>query len=464
MLSTSALSFDEHLYSTDQNLSVESDLRKAKIKVPGWARNRPTTWGTTAMIFGAILAIYLGLLVMIYVCSRYRVKGLDLEPRGRRLAGGNNDDIELPPTRDLDNICSTLGLWVPAEIPPGGPSSLVNLVYEDLKETQLEKGTGPAAGPPEKRTISESVQEVERGSFVPGLTTQPPSGFERGSAEVEPGLSLKVAEVSTVLQPAFSGAHGGLTLPSFATAFGTLAASKQQGCGVSTGLLPVIGDAPSTSTATLPLSQVPVHSGHAIHPFVHLPVVEPGVVPRPWRSSDALVAMARSRCSHMLLHDIRELLLRPSLDFVGVSALMAAAEGLVAYTVQRMAPPTVTLSPAEYVRNWGRRFLVLNAAHSATRVVGTGVPPWWQYCVFTLLKDLESRPLKETRRCSANNRVAAHLFHALMMYKRGSAPSDNDVILIKRALFCKKSAPACFRTSEWNAWREDDKNFSAQAP
>ncbi|CDI84527.1 hypothetical protein, conserved [Eimeria acervulina] len=48
---------------------------------------------------------------------------------------------------------------------------------------------------------------------------------------------------------------------------------------------------------------------------------------------------------------------------------------------------------------------------------------------------------------------------ALELYKRGSSPSEDEVLSIKRKLFCLEFSPRCFLRESWEVWRQDDRNF-----
>ena len=230
----------------------------------------------------------------------------------------------------------------------------------------------------------------------------------------------------------------------------------------SVGPLTISGEGPSTSTSSRGPSVLPAPPGSPsqVHPYIHIPSIQPGVKPRLFSPDLAKtsVCLARKLVPH--LKEMRLLLLKPVLDAAAVESLMTTAELLANHARNFMGFSVDSLIPVQAVEHLGRRFLLLDALHSAAQVLGPSMQlsAWWQ----DLLNRVPSSYNRDVTgpqrqiRVVVNLELARRLSHALELYKAGSAPTPEEVITLKRDLFHMPGAPGIFKHAEWDCWREDD--------
>lgn len=107
--------------------------------------------------------------------------------------------------------------------------------------------------------------------------------------------------------------------------------------------------------------------------------------------------------------------------------------------------------------------MLLNAVHSAVQVIGGAEPQWWQEMVSAVMKNSNIDDILAWRRGNAFNVVLSHKVSvALLKYKNGDAPSDDEALQIKRLLLCYDKSPFSFGDSEWDSWRKDDAAWRRQ--
>ncbi|CDJ49754.1 hypothetical protein, conserved [Eimeria brunetti] len=112
----------------------------------------------------------------------------------------------------------------------------------------------------------------------------------------------------------------------------------------------------------------------------------------------------------------------------------------------------------------GRRFLVVEAFHRLLRVTGDSNPrlrQLWRDLLANIPTTYDREPCAACSLQQAfQHELSQSLSSALALYKNGSSPSEEEIIDLKRKLFCMKFSPRCFRSPTWNLWREDDREFS----
>lgn len=468
----------------EEAIPIDSPSERVQRRSPKSASYYPFLQRLFAL---ALLTALVGLSVMASTCSRLRTKPNAL---GRRLAdGGDEEDPARAISPELELLCWAAEGWAPADAPPGHPRSSPQMVeavlegieapLEGFSEDSEDEGAGPSGMQPplphgQQQAVPSSApssgppvapgpypgaaQGLSEDTGQPGGSGsgQPPIHSVEDSDEDVPGPAPKRPKLPQVHQPpppAASPSPHSAVSPGLQAGPVAPHPSQAQAPGAAQGLLPDSGAGPSRATVD-PLVAQPPQGPPLQHPYVRLPVVLPGVTPRPWCASCALPAPPAGSTANSLLLRMRELLLLPTLDNNALEDLMQATELLARHTISRLCRVPKNVVPADLVRERGTKFLVFDALHSAAQVAGLGVPPWWQRATEVALKDL-SVP-EEPRGGRSNLRwLAKQLNAALQKYKDGGFPSPEEVMQLKRLLFCGDESPGYFLRPEWQPWKDD---------
>lgn len=460
----SSPSSDNHLNLLESKVLTSDFSGEDEVRISRFLNNRQSGWRVAFPLSWVLFAVSLGFLTMTAtLCSRYRVKDSAPEALGRRLASGQADvdDDDSPSLSELEALCGVIGFWAPDDSFSAvfrRSSQTVESVSEELEGEEGREPTtsASAAGQPptpfpgrwSPYIVEAFFKEIEIGEGLAaeqGAVAEAQSGpafflteSEKDSDEDQPEPSSQLPKRMHLAQaPPPPG-------------------QPSAQASAPAGLLPVNGDsaAPSTSTApqAAPLALLP-------HPFIRLPSMEPGVTPRPWVQSFLTHKIPLSRSRHKWLLEIRELLLCPSLDAAGLSQLMKAAEELGNFAVFRLCPSTSPEKASDLIRDYGLRLILLHSLHSVARVVDPEkMPPWWMEVVNAMLGkyDFETLlPLPQSRH-APNVLVAQRLAFALLRYKSGSFPEDQEILELKRLLLCSRNTPPFFKDACWDPWRQDD--------
>lgn len=422
-------------------------------------------------------AVLLGLLVIASFCIRNRFNVVGPRIVGRRLADEEDNDIPMPDSPALDAICaSTNIIWTPDESFLGGGRESPQMVQEFFSEVELRvEGSSLEAG----YDSPHMVQEISRGiestvhPFVStgldsnkrpleifevpddesvdeeaGLSSRPPKRRRTADAAAPSSTTFPIIS-PTAPAPAFSAA----TLPQQASA-GAPSHSVQHFPALTQLLVSTSSTTPSSSTP----APAPKKSAHIFlkdHPFVRISQMNEDVKPRRWISSNTLHCRRTSNFRAHLLRKVRDLLLRPSLDAASTEKLMDAAEQLAFYAFRELSQHGRPLSPSDAVKGLGRRYVVLSAIHSVIRVVGGDLPPWWKELTKIVAGNCESHVTAFGDSGTFNLELLKLLVDAVLKYKNGGAPTDEETVQIKYMLFCYDISPSIFKEPEWQPWRDD---------
>ncbi|CDI81770.1 hypothetical protein, conserved [Eimeria praecox] len=219
-----------------------------------------------------------------------------------------------------------------------------------------------------------------------------------------------------------------------------------------------------TSCSKLPRSSLPAEEVSQMacepvdHPFTRLPKLDPDV-----RLQDITVRALEEWDKHepLILHlkVIRSLSLQASMSLSDAKEMVDAAQRLASRALFSMAAPVDRLRPSAAVESLGRRFLAFNAFYGVLHVM-RGMPELrksWESMVASVPTTYAHRPRGAVDgKYGFYYRLARQMSEALELYKRGGAPTDKEVIEIKRKLFCMECSPRCFLGSSWAVWRGDD--------
>lgn len=406
MCDTSSFIPNGRLYSVEQPHLIDAHLQEVEVQAPRYTGGFRSFWRASIPPLWATLAIFVALVAVAFSCSQHRVKGLKAGAQKRRLAGEDADPFASPPSPELEQLCISLGPWIPVESSPGNSRRSPYMVEEFFAEMETDEGRGAAPPVPEGAAAAEALT---------GAAMRGPAAESFGGPDGEaPGLSRKYPTLQGLL-------------------------------GTSQHALP-------------PPASVQVPRPRPLHPFIHVPALQQGVKPRPWAPSISPFSAFTPASSQQMLLRIRELLLLQSLDADDAETLVTVAEQLAAYALRRLRAVTPPTQAVDAVIKYGRRFVFLNSIHSAAQAIGPPFPPWWQQVVDVTLKDCHCDPAAALAYRSVYLRhLARDLAAALLKYKIGGSPTPAEVLDLKRRLFCNPETPPFFWRPEWDAWRIDDK-------
>ena len=200
------------------------------------------------------------------------------------------------------------------------------------------------------------------------------------------------------------------------------------------------------------------------HPFCHLPRVLPGEIHRRFNPQRALMPMIAPRYLAPLCLQVHDIFLRETVTPTGVEWVIKLTEEVVSHGIYKQRRPLDRLIPSVAVSMLGRRFLLFELVLSVFQLMGeTPSGPWWE-----TLKNSVPHIYKSDDRLSSdqpslfNLKLIQDLSNALEIMKSGRRPPNDQIIYLKRQLFCLPSSPRQFQAPIWNAWREDDARFRQQ--
>lgn len=237
----------------------------------------------------------------------------------------------------------------------------------------------------------------------------------------------------------------------------------QSGSFTSPGPSRLLGG-PSRLPAALDLSSTPAHSSshNGKHPFVRAPALMQGMdmddlqatVSHPWSGNEPIARLLRT---------VRRVFLKEVLDVADAKELVRATLSLSQRCLSSMTSSVAHSRPSVVVESLGRRFLVFNTVHTVLKLMGgrhRRLRRMWQDLT-TKIPTLYDRPCRSSynEKHAFHHELALQLSAALELYKRGSSPSEDEVLSIKRKLFCLEFSPRCFLRESWEVWRQDDRNF-----
>ncbi|CDI86684.1 hypothetical protein EPH_0021210 [Eimeria praecox] len=195
------------------------------------------------------------------------------------------------------------------------------------------------------------------------------------------------------------------------------------------------------------------------HPYVHLPVLERGVVPRHIEISTLVSRRPRLVKPHAHLLTLRTLFAKKSLNQQDADLLVNAVELLVATYWLMAKPPKRHTPPITVVEILGRYLMILDSIVCAIQLLGEHMqlPLWWDN--FTANFDMNfSLPASGSTGKELTDfhiDLARRLIAALNIYKSGMRPPLLEVIALKTLLFCSPLGRHQFKRRKWDPWRKD---------
>ncbi|CDJ46862.1 hypothetical protein EBH_0013790 [Eimeria brunetti] len=196
------------------------------------------------------------------------------------------------------------------------------------------------------------------------------------------------------------------------------------------------------------------------HPYVRLPVLEDGVVPRDIDASILFDEEQRRLSSHVYLLTIRELFAKEVLSQQDTNILVNAIERLVTTSwLQSRRAPRRNL-PVFIVETLGTYLIAFDAIICARQILGDHMQLhlWWEKFANSFNTQFRLIPPrgKDQRQLPAFHRnLANRLMAAMRIYKRGERPPLSEIVNLKTLLFCSPLGNHRLKEPKWDPWRED---------
>ena len=222
--------------------------------------------------------------------------------------------------------------------------------------------------------------------------------------------------------------------------------------------LPRLGN-PSDMIDSGSLREMLLSGGIRNHPYVRLPVLENGVVPRSVRTAVLLSAKPRRFSFHDYLLSLRELFLKETLNQQDAEKLVTAVELLVVTSWFQSRRGIRTNAPIAIVEGLGRYMMIFDALVCAKEILGDFMPfdHWWDKFANSFKTDISIPPAgsRGGRLANIHRNLARRLVAALDIYKRGERPHHFEVLELKRLLFCSESGRHRLKDRQWIPWIHD---------
>ena len=199
-----------------------------------------------------------------------------------------------------------------------------------------------------------------------------------------------------------------------------------------------------------------------VHPFYRLPGLAPGTTIRRHFNRDVAFSISPLLCRPLVaLKNMRTIFAKPVLDQTDCEMLIIDIEKLVNYLILTQRFPVQGKPVNEAVLALGRRFLFMEAIFCTIAILGPAMhaDTWWPEVVNAVPTDVYFDAKIEKDKSLRNARLAARLSAALELLKKGTRPSVEMTISLKRDLLCSKSSVFEFKQKGWEAWRDDDKGW-----
>ncbi|KAL8432359.1 hypothetical protein Efla_006134 [Eimeria flavescens] len=406
----------------------------------------------------------IGLLLLLLSCHpTFSGRGVGGLLR-RRLAegGGGSDAGEAgPPSPDLMELCSDLGLWSPAYFPAGGQRAsplLVESFFESFSDQQTATVSARSRVEP---LLADSTSTL-------GLRTKRAAPLDIHEDEEQTGSSLKEAKLERVAPLAFQASSPSAATTSQRPPSPTGGSGAENSQVHSTAAQPVkdavaaagssVSSAATPAAGSLPSSGEASSGGTDLHPFLRAPTLEPGVTVRPFRA--AVLGEPELEHHHILTFlRFRKLLRKSSLNQEDADELVANAEHLANQARHNMTWSLWKMRPNRLAERFGRRFLAFHLLRLASTALGQHWErePWWEKLASIVDTGIPKGMRDETIPASGQSSwaISKRLVAATEAYKKGTWPSNDEVLFLMRKLFCLPGAPGRFKDSVWSPWRED---------
>ncbi|CDJ32513.1 uncharacterized protein EMH_0044790 [Eimeria mitis] len=193
------------------------------------------------------------------------------------------------------------------------------------------------------------------------------------------------------------------------------------------------------------------------HPYVRLPVLEEGVVPRLLNTSILFYPKPDFMPPYFCLNDLRQLFARKTLNQRDADALVSALEELINMIWFQAQCEHKDIRPATIAGTYSVLFLAFDSLACAIQLFGDRMqlPLWWDRFVGVIDTRLKLDSPIMSGQGGMCRRLTKRLAAALSVYKTGQRPPLTEVVALKKLVFCSRDRPGMFRRLEWDPWRLD---------
>ncbi|KAL8440887.1 hypothetical protein Emag_007644 [Eimeria magna] len=419
-----------------------------------------------------MLSFFLGLLQRS-ICRNLSANVTDSGGLRRRLAmSGQDDDSDLDELESILEDCVDMdeergllhSLVVPPESSPLESASkkarLLLILHEAASSFEQEKRL---LGRP--FTAPNFFYKRVMASYSHPLSSPPGMGGA-GSSATSDGADYVPAAIrgAATSGASFPQASGKVMIIQLPGGVDEKLVSQKGPTAVSTRVASI--DAEQTSSSATPSTQLQAkrvskrkREDLENHAFFRLPVVDNSTL----REFNLHSGRARPRSSSHVLSTAHDLLARPALSASEAELLMSTMELLVSYTRWGMGRTVSSGNYSHLLRQMGLYFIILDAVVSARQILGPKMVPerWWPSFVASIPTEsyLPESPTLPRIAERYTYQLIKRLRPALKLLMAGIRPSVEDVVSIKRLLFCSQKSLAYFKGARWNAWRDDERKF-----
>ncbi|CDJ28814.1 uncharacterized protein EMH_0002220 [Eimeria mitis] len=305
-------------------------------------------------------------------------------------------------------------------------------------EQQLHLGEPLLEGRSDLETEDDELGSVETPAFQTSVQPGGPGGLTPG---LEPDSWLEAVQ-SITRSPEAQGVAGASPVTDGASNAGQASASSAPRQGDRGGLKDLLNV-----------------GGIQKHPYVRLPVLQKGVVPRPICVPLLFDEIQRRFSHHAYLSTMRKIFALETLNQEHVDVLIDAVERLVTTSWFQSRSKQMRFSPVFAVETLGVYFMVFDALVCASQLLGESMQShlWWEKFTAAFNTDFKLPDPKsiaqETRRFYVT--LARRLAAALDIYKQGMRPPALEVYTLKKLLFCFPLGNHRLKRPTWDPWKRD---------
>ncbi|CDJ49856.1 hypothetical protein, conserved [Eimeria brunetti] len=202
-----------------------------------------------------------------------------------------------------------------------------------------------------------------------------------------------------------------------------------------------------------------------LHPFVHLPVVNPRDIPRSFRPQFALSHDLRIMSPMESYTTMRKLFAKASLTSRDAESLIREAELLSNYARIKLGRPYKRVTASYLFKKLSSVFMVFDHLVCTIEVLGDKMDTnsWWAEFVQQFRTDFLFPDEAGKEKTKALNKVVNRLSSALSVYKTGKRPELKEIIELKRIILSMPYKRSQSSHRLWKLWIQDDKKFSSSA-
>lgn len=195
------------------------------------------------------------------------------------------------------------------------------------------------------------------------------------------------------------------------------------------------------------------------HPYVRLPKLEEGVVPRTIDLAALFHEGGRHLSPHTYLVTMRTLFLQETLGQKDADLLMHAVERLVTTSWHHTQRQRKRRFPVQRVGVLGTYFMVLDSLVCAFELLGSymRLPLWWGKFI-AMYDTAELAPGIDVRGgevADFHRMLQRRLIAALDTLKQGRRISPQELVVLKMQLFCSPFGQHQLKGPKWEPWRQD---------